>query len=326
MDHRIDCGLKRSLIIRLNRSFFRLGKPNAWLEFTDVALISGMTVKKSQRLNQLLRRLPPGMLVDSQWLKHQGISSSSVHDYVAGGWLERLQPRLYRRPTEPPQSSPIPWELAVTSAQLVTKTAFHVGGRTALDLLGLTHFLQMGSTRTAWLYDSQRGIPSWLEKLPLDADLVVVRRKLFAADEVGLEYRPLDTATRRVGLPVPRPSEEGLWRQFLRMSAAERATLELLAEIADEFSFQAADTIFEGLSNLRPAVLARVLEACTSVKVKRLFFFFAERHQHAWARGLDPGKFDLGRGKRQIVKRGRLDDRFQITVPTGMTRDSARDS
>lgn len=290
-----------------------------------MAILSGMTVQKSQRLNQLLRRLPPGMLVDSQWLKDQGISSSSVHDYVAGGWLERLQPRLYRRPTEPPQSSPMPWESAVASAQLVTKTPFHVGGRTALDLLGFTHFLQMGSSRTAWLYDSRRGIPSWLEVLPLDADLVIVRRKLFTTEEIGLEYRPLDTATRRVGLPVPRPSEDGLWRQFLRMSAAERASLELLAEVADEFSFQAADTVFEGLSNLRPAVLGQLLETCISVKAKRLFFFFAERHQHAWARGLDPQKFDLGRGKRQIVKGGRLDGRFQITVPAGMARENPRD-
>lgn len=265
------------------------------------------------------------MLVDSQWLKDQGISSSSVHDYVASGWLERLQYRLYRRPTEPPQSGPMPWEAAVASAQVVAKRPFHVGGSTALDLLGLTHFLQMGGTRTAWLYDSQRGIPSWLEKLPLDADLIILRRKLFTADATGLEYRPLDAATRRVGLPVERPSEEGLWRQFLRMSAAERASLELLAEIADEFSFKAADSIFEGLSNLRPAVLTRLLDSCTSVKAKRLFFFFAERHQHAWARGLDPRKFDLGRGKRQIVKGGRLDDKFQITVPTAMTRENARD-
>jgi hypothetical protein len=288
-------------------------------------ILSGMTGQKGQRLNQLLRRLPPGMLVDSQWLKDQGISSSSIHDYVANGWLERLQPRLYRRPTEPPQPSPMPWEAAVASAQLVAKAPFHVGGTTALDLLGLTHFLQMGNIRTAWIYDRRRGMPSWLEKLPLDAELIVVRHKLFTIDAIGLEYRPLDVATRRVGLPVERPSEEGLWRQFLRMSAAERASLELLAEIEDEFGFQAADPIFEGLSNLRPAVLERVLDACTSIKAKRLFFFFAGRHQHAWARGLDPQQFDLGRGKRQIVKGGRLDDRLQITVPTGMARDNGRD-
>lgn len=290
-----------------------------------MARLSVMTVQKGQRLNQLLRRLPPGILVDSTWLKDQGISSSSLHDYVARGWLERLQPRLYRRPTEPPQSSPIPWETAVSSAQRVASRPFHVGGATALDLLGLMHFLQMGGTRTVWLYDSRRGMPSWLEKLPLDAELIIIRRKLFTTEEIGLEYRPLDTVTRRVGLPVERPSEEGLWRQFLRMSAAERASLELLDEIEDEFTFQAADSIFEALSTLRPPVLRRLLEACTSIKAKRLFFFFADRHAHAWTRGLEPQDFDLGRGKRQIVKGGRLDPKFQITVPAGLTRENARD-
>ncbi len=284
-----------------------------------------MTVQKGHRLNQLLRRLPPGLLVDSSWLKDQGISSSSIHDYVASGWLERVQPRLYRRPTEPPQSSPMPWETAVASAQLVARAAFHVGGATALDLLGLTHFLHMGGTPKAWLYDSRRGMPSWLEKLPLDTELVIVRRKLFTTDAIGLEYRPIDITSRRVGLPVEKPSEEGLWRQFLRMSAAERASMELLDEIEDEVTFRAADSIFEALSNLRPPVVRRLLEACTSIKAKRLFFFFADRHAHAWTRGLDAHDFDLGRGKRQIVKGGRLDDKFQITVPAEMARENARD-
>jgi hypothetical protein len=109
------------------------------------------------------------------------------------------------------------------------------------------------------------------------------------------------------------------------MSAAERASLELLAEIEGEVSFGAADSIFQGLSNLRPPVIRRLLEACASVRVKRLFFFFAERHAHGWAKELDPKQFDLGRGKRQIVKGGRLDDRYQITVPAGLTRENARD-
>jgi hypothetical protein len=265
------------------------------------------------------------VLVDSSWITEQGISSSSLHDYVASGWLERVQSRLYRRPTEPPQSSPIPWEAAVASAQRVARRPFHVGGATALDLLGLTHFLQIGSSRNVWLYDSRKGMPSWLEKLTLDAELIIIRRKLFTSEEIGLEYRPIDTATRRVGLPIPRPSEEGLWRQFLRMSSAERSSLEMLDGIKDEFTFQAADSTFEGLSNLRPPVVRRLLEACTSIKAKRLFFFFADRHSHAWARGLDVQDFGLGRGKRQIVKGGRLDDKFQITVPAGLTRETVDD-
>jgi hypothetical protein len=285
-----------------------------------------MGVQKGQRLNQLLRRLPPGTLVDSQWLKDQGLSSSSIHDYAASGWLEHLQPRLYRRPTEPLQSGPMPWELAVASAQLLAKQPFHVGGTTSIDLLGLSHYLRMGSKQTIWLYDNHRAIPSWLEKLEIDADIIVVRRKLFVIEEIGLEFRPLDLATKRVGLPSERPSEEGLWRQFLRMSGAERASLELLAHVNTELSFEAADKVFEGLSNLRPELLRRVLGSCTNIKAKRLFFFFAERHAHGWARALDPREFDLGSGKRQVIKGGSFDDKYKITVPKRLMRTNDHDS
>lgn len=279
-------------------------------------------VQKTDRLNQMLRRLPPGVLVDSAWLKDQGISRSSIHGYVARGWLEHFARRLYRRPTDPPQSGPLSWELAVASAQLLAKKPFHVGGATAIDLMGLSHYLRI-SRRTACLYDPHRTVPSWLEEIPLDAEIVVIRRKLFETEEVGLEYRPVDLVSRRVGLPVPRPSEEGLWRQFLRMSAAERASVELLADVRTKAQFETADTIFEGLSNLRPEVLRRVLQACTNIKAKRLFFFFAERHDHSWARTLEPSEFDLGSGKRQVVKGGRLDPKYQITVPADLARDSA---
>jgi hypothetical protein len=53
----------------------------------------------------MLRRLPPGILADSARLRDQRLSRSSIHGYVARGWLEHFAPRLYRRPTDPPQSN-----------------------------------------------------------------------------------------------------------------------------------------------------------------------------------------------------------------------------
>jgi hypothetical protein len=49
--------------------------------------------------------------------------------------------------------------------------------------------------------------------------------------------------------------------------------------------------------------------------VKRLFFFFADRHQHAWLKRIDRAAVDLGKGKRMLVKGGKLDRAYQITVP-----------
>jgi len=73
--------------------------------------------------------------------------------------------------------------------------------------------------------------------------------------------------------------------------------------------------VMGNLATLRPEVVQPLLEACGSVKVKRLFLYLAERHGHDWFAKLDPGKVDLGKGKRMIVPKGRYDARYQITVP-----------
>jgi len=73
--------------------------------------------------------------------------------------------------------------------------------------------------------------------------------------------------------------------------------------------------LMEGLANLSPRRMQKLLVGCRSVKVKRLFFFFADRHQHRWLKQLDKSKVDLGSGKRMLVRGGKFDRTYQITVP-----------
>jgi hypothetical protein len=61
--------------------------------------------------------------------------------------------------------------------------------------------------------------------------------------------------------------------------------------------------------------LQKLLIDCKSVKVKRLFLFFADRHQHAWLKHLDKSAIDLGAGKRMLARGGKLDPHCMITVP-----------
>jgi hypothetical protein len=98
----------------------------------------------------------------------------------------------------------------------------------------------------------------------------------------------------------------GQWGWPLILSAPERAVLELLDELPSRESFHQGDKLMEGLGNLRPRRLQDLLADCRSVKVKRLFFFFADRHGHAWLKRIDRKAVDLGRGKRMLVKGGRL--------------------
>lgn len=99
------------------------------------------------------------------------------------------------------------------------------------------------------------------------------------------------------------------------MSSPERAILELLDEVPKRETFHQADVLIEGLSNLSPRRLQPLLTACRSVKVKRLFLWFAERHRHAWLNKLDRNRIDLGKGNRMLVRGGKLDPKFKITVP-----------
>src|SRR3546814_3367460 len=74
-----------------------------------------MDGQKRQPLNQLLTSLTPGLMVDSAWLRAQGISRTSIHDYVRRGWLERVAPRVYRRATPNGAAAGLRWDMAVMS-------------------------------------------------------------------------------------------------------------------------------------------------------------------------------------------------------------------
>lgn len=75
----------------------------------------------------------------------------------------------------------------------------------------------------------------------------------------------------------------------------------------------------EGLRNLSPRKLQKLLDDCRSVKVQRLFFWFADRHNHSWLKQVDRDQVDLGKGKRMLVKDGRLDPKHLITVPEDLS-------
>ena len=99
------------------------------------------------------------------------------------------------------------------------------------------------------------------------------------------------------------------------LSTPERAVLELLDELPGGETFHQVDMLMGGLVGLSPKRTSCLLGECRSVKVKRLFLWFAERHGHPWLERLDRDGIDLGKGKRMLVRRGKLDPKYQITVP-----------
>lgn len=262
-----------------------------------------MPEQKGNRLKRVLDEIPPGFLVDSRWLTANGVARSSAHDYARKQWLERAAHGVYRRPYPRSDAQALrDWKVPVLSAQWIMGYDFHVGGMSALTLDGHAHYLPLGQRSTVYLYGQ---VPTWLPKLPLDAHFRLRRRQLFGLP-AGVENLDFDPDA---------PNAPGPWNWPFRRSTPERATLEALNELPDVESFHTLDMVFQGLTNLRPARLTDLLRICRSVKVKRLFFLFADRHRHRWLAYVDRSGIDLGSGPRALVEEGRYAAEYQLMVP-----------
>jgi hypothetical protein len=111
----------------------------------------------------------------------------------------------------------------------------------------------------------------------------------------------------------------------LVVSTPERAILEALDTLPQGESFHTVDMIFEGLTTLRPRLLTQLLKSCRKIKVKRLFFVFADRHNHAWNKPLEASNFDLGAGDRALVTGGKIHPKYRIMVPAEFAQTEAID-
>lgn len=261
-----------------------------------------MSTEKTNHLKRLVEAVPAGYLVDAPWLTAHGIAYATFRDYVKRGWLERVHRGVFRRP-EPhtSKSSPIDWKVCLLSMQHIMQYPLHIGGMTALIQQGYGHYLHLGGNAPVWVYGDT--IPNWLIKLPLNAPLRLRRTSLFAAPSLGLVP---NSANKENTLPQD-------WR--LIMSTPERAVMEAIEELPDDGSFHHIDMVFESLTTLRPKLLSALLHSCKRVKVKRLFFVFADRHDHPWRKHLDPAAFNLGSGDRALIRGGKIHPRYRIIVP-----------
>jgi len=272
-----------------------------------------MTVQSGKKLNWLERELPEGLLVDAAWLEAQGYSRSLRSQYVAAGWLEQPARGVYRR-----SRGSLSWEQVVISLQAVLHFPVSVGGRTALDLQGYAHYLSQ-SPQVIQLYGDKK-LPGWVTKLPAGPKFEFHNRARFLP-KIDQQIDKLSisaTVTDKSESTLPgalRITQWGQWDWPLVVSTPERAILELIDELPNKETFHLVDMTMEGLVNVSPRRMQQLLEEATSVKVKRLFFFFADRHHHRWLNHIVREKIDLGKGKRMLVKGGKLDPKYQITVP-----------
>lgn len=254
-----------------------------------------MTRISDNKLNQFWVSTPSGMLLTSNWLEQHGISPKLAWWYVHSGWLERVGEKAYKK-----KGDKISWAGVVAALQSQLHLPLHIGGKSALQLLGRSHFVPMQGVNQIMLFaDSRTRTPSWLGKDKfLDVQFLTFRTSLFQDDNSSLGT-------------IERPFE-GI---NLQLSSPERAVMEMLYSVPKYQPFDEAILLMENLGQLRPAIVQSLLEKCTSIKVKRLFLHLAEKFQHAWISSLDLKKINLGHGKRVIGGGGKYDSKYLLSLP-----------
>lgn len=249
-----------------------------------------MDLHNGGKINLLLKNWPKGIVVTSQWLRRQGISRQLKRRYEEYKWLETIGGGAVMR-----SGDSVDWHGGLYALQFQLKKLIHVGGKTALEMQGLGHFVRFKETDIFLYGPNDIKLPRWF----LDRDWGV------SLHCINSSFLPLN-----IGIEKKRHGNF-----TLMISSPERAILEVLKLIPDNQGFDEASLLMENLSRMRPYLIQELLEACSSIKVKRLFLFLAEHLNHAWLNDLHLDKINLGKGKRVIIKDGHLDAKYQITIP-----------
>ena len=243
--------------------------------------------------NSSAELLPHGLLATRQWCHAHGMTRHALDNALKSGKLIAPARGVVTR-----AGVEVTWQGLVASLHRMLAGVVYVGGLSALELAGQGHYVQ---SQRLHLYSTEPA-PAWLSRL--DPGVPVVWhgvRRLWPSDALR-QGDSLREAAGPAGWPY-------------RIATPEQAFLELLSDVPDTVSFEHADQLMQGLTSLSPRRLDSLLRRCRHVKVKRLFFFFANRHRYGWLRHLDRAAYDLGSGKRVVATGGRLDRQFLITVP-----------
>ncbi|EPC7300199.1 TPA: type IV toxin-antitoxin system AbiEi family antitoxin [Proteus mirabilis] len=264
------------------------------------------TVKESYK-QSLKTLLPYGMLATKKWLTEQGLSTHALDNAVKTDTLLLLATGVYSQ-----YSRAVTWEGVVASMQHMMEKSIDeqlpsivVGGLSALSISGLSQYLSLGSTPHIHLYATKK-LPSWLARLSLP-----IKFEGHSTSKLWPDSLSQDIA-------FVKKHEWGEQLPPVYFSCPEKAILEVLMDLPESVSFEHADELMQGLVNLSPRKLDVLLTECKSVKVKRLFFWFAKRQAYPWFDKLNVENYDLGSGKRVVAKGGKLDTEYLITVPQHM--------
>jgi hypothetical protein len=251
-----------------------------------------MSTENKTKINRLINQWTTGAPGATSHLVASGFGRDLLVKYKNSGWLEQFGRGAYIR-----SGDKVDWPGALFTLQTQLGLPVHAGGKTALERKGYAHYVPERQKRVFLYGPRGLALPVWFKGGRFGVEFVVTRTNLFP-------------------LYSPESFTELKEKYFaVRISAPERAMLEMLHLVPRKVGFDEARLVMGNLVTLRPDVVQGLLERCRSVKVKRLFLYMAESQEHTWLSKLDFSKVDLGKGKRMIVSNGRYDPKYRITVP-----------
>ena len=244
-------------------------------------------MQKEINLNQILQKIPHNTVVTSVWLNQQGISNGLIHSYKKNNWFKSFGTGAYSK-----LNDNIELNGAIYALQTQLNLGFHIGGVSALSVYGINHNIDFG--RKTFIF-GLRGekLPCWFVKQYKDETEII--KTTFLPKNIGFENN----------------SDKDFSTQI---SSKERAILEMIYLTPDKCSLNEVYQLMESMSVLKPKLLQELLENCSSIKVKRVFLYIAEKLNYPWFKNLDMTKIDLGKGKRTIEKGGKLDKKYNIVI------------
>ena len=188
-----------------------------------------MSTHNGSKINKLILDWPKGTVSTVRHLQSRGFSRKLLNKYKNSRWLAPLGHGAYTL-----FNDRVEWMGALYPLQAQLGLDLHAGGKTALEMKGYAHYLR-DKIKTVFLYGQpETKLPTWFKQHDWGVELISSMTNLFPKgyNEGLSEYREREFA--------------------VKISAPERAAMEMLYHVPGKISFEEALLVTENLSALRP--------------------------------------------------------------------------
>ena len=247
-----------------------------------------MGLLNDTNLKSLIGKVPHNALVTTKWLEQQGFSRQLLSKYTKNNWLKKLTNGVFVKIGDEPSING-----AIYALQKQLDLSIHIGGITALnEYYNKMHNIPFNRKQQFFGYRGEK-LPKWF--ITLYGENSELNRTTFLPRDIGYKEQSYD----KFSIKIP---------------SLERSVLEMLYLVPAKVTLNEAYQVIETLSLVKPKEFQMLLEKCSSIKVKRLFLYMAEKVNYNWFNRLDLTKIDLGKGVRENTKGFKNNKKYNIII------------